>query len=45
MRYDEAAQCTLAGVELMHMIKKRQMAVAEENEGLTAAELFYSLVA
>jgi hypothetical protein len=31
MRYDEAAQCTLAGVELMHMIKKRQMAVAEEN--------------
>jgi len=25
----DAAQCTLAGVELMHMIKKRQMVVEE----------------
>jgi transposase-like protein len=41
----EAAQYPLVGVELMHMIKKRQMAVAEKNEGLTAAELFYSLAA
>jgi transposase-like protein len=41
----DAAQCTLAGVELMHMIKKRQMVVEEEDEGLTAAELFYSLAA
>jgi putative transposase len=41
----DAAQCTLAGVELMHMIKKRQMVVAAGDEGLTAAELFYSLAA
>ena len=41
----EAAQGTLVGIELMHMIKKRQMAVTEENEGLTATELFYGLAA
>jgi putative transposase len=41
----DAAQCTLAGVELMHMIKKRQMVVEAGDEGLTAAELFYSLAA
>ncbi len=41
----DAAQCTLAGVELMHMIKKRQMMVEAGDEGLTAAELFYSLAA
>jgi hypothetical protein len=29
----------------MHMIKKRQMVVEAEDEGLTAAELFYSLAA
>jgi putative transposase len=40
----DAAQCTLAGVELMHMIKKRQM-VVEVGEGLTAAEQFYALAA
>src|SRR5262250_1097363 len=40
-----AAQDTLVGIELMHMIQKRQMVVDEGNEGLTAAELFYSLVA
>ncbi len=40
-----AAQDTLVGIELMHMIKKRQMVVAEGEEGLTAAELFYSLAA
>ena len=40
-----AAQDTLAGIELMHMIKKRQMMVQEEDKGLTAAELFYSLAA
>jgi putative transposase len=39
----EAAQGTLAGVELMHMIKKRQMGIEEGNEGLTAAEQFYAL--
>ena len=36
----EAAQDTLVGIELMHMIKQRQLVVEEENEGLTAAELF-----
>src|ERR1041384_663050 len=39
----DAAQSTLVGIELMHMIKKRQLVVEEENEGLPAAELFYSL--
>src|SRR5215510_1580918 len=39
----EAAQDTLVGSELMHMIKKRQLVVAEKNENRTAAELFYSL--
>jgi transposase-like protein len=38
----EAAQDTLVGIALMHMIKKRQMMKTGE-EGLTAAELFYSL--
>jgi hypothetical protein len=41
----EAAQCTLTGVELMHMIKKRQLVVEERDEGRTAAELFYALAA
>ena len=41
----DAAQCTLAGVELMHMIKKRQLVVEAGDEGLTATELFYSLAA
>jgi putative transposase len=40
-----AAQATLVGIELMHMIKKRQLVVEEGDEGLTAAELFYSLAA
>jgi putative transposase len=41
----EAAQGTLVGIELMHMIKKRQLVVEEGGEGLTAAELFCSLAA
>jgi transposase-like protein len=41
----EAAQDTLVGIELMHMTKKRQLVVEEGDEGLTAAELFYSLAA
>ena len=41
----EAAQDTLVGIELMHMIKKRQMKAEAEDEGRTAAELFYSLAA
>jgi len=41
----DAALSTLVGIERMHMIKKRQMVVEEGNEGLTTAELFYSLAA
>ena len=41
----DAAQDTLVGIELMHMIKKRQMVVEAGEEGRTAAELFYSLAA
>src|SRR5712692_663841 len=41
----DAAQDTLVGIELMHMIKKRQMVVEAGDESLTAAELFYSLAA
>ena len=41
----EAAQGTLVGIELMHMIKKRQMIMEAGEEGLTAAEQFYSLAA
>jgi putative transposase len=40
-----AAQDTLVGIELMHMIKKRQLVVEEGDEGRSAAELFYSLAA
>jgi hypothetical protein len=41
----DAAQGTLVGIELMHMIRKRQMIMEAGEEGLTAAELFYSLAA
>jgi putative transposase len=41
----DTAQSTLVGIELMHMIRKRQLVVEEGDEGLTAAELFYSLAA
>jgi transposase-like protein len=41
----EAAQSTLVGIELMHMIKKRQLVSEVGAEGLTAAEQFYSLAA
>jgi putative transposase len=41
----EAAQATLVGIELMHMLKKRQLVVEEGDEALTAAEQFYALVA
>jgi hypothetical protein len=40
-----AAQDTLVGIELMHMIKKKQMVLEAGDEGLTMAELFYSLAA
>src|SRR5438105_801850 len=41
----EAAQDTLVGIELMHRIKKRQLVVAEGEEGRTAADQFYALAA
>ena len=41
----EAAQDPLVGIALMPMIKKRQLVGEEGNEGLPAAELFYSLAA
>jgi transposase-like protein len=40
-----AAQGTLAGVELMHMLKKKQMILEAGEEGRSAAEQFYSLAA
>ena len=39
----EAAQNTLTGIELMRMIKKKQMRLEEEGKGLSAAEQFYAL--
>ena len=41
----DAAQATLVGIELMHMIQKKQLVAEAGDEGLTAAELFYSLAA
>jgi putative transposase len=40
-----AADATLVGIELMHMLKKRQLVVAEGDEGLSAATQFYTLAA
>jgi putative transposase len=40
-----AAQGTLVGIELMHMIRKKQMVLEVGEEGRTAAEQFYSLAA
>jgi putative transposase len=40
-----AAQGTLLGIELMHMIRKKQMVLEVGEEGLTAVEQFYSLAA
>jgi putative transposase len=40
----EAAQRTLAGIELMHMLRKRQLAGGIA-QGLTVADQFYSLTA
>jgi transposase-like protein len=41
----EAAQRTLVGIELMHMLKQGQRIVGAGAEGLTAAEQFYQLAA
>jgi transposase-like protein len=40
-----AARCTLVGIELLHMLKKKQLVVEAAAEGRTVAALFYSLVA
>jgi putative transposase len=40
----DAAQCTLAGIELMHMIRKGQLEEGAK-QGLTPAAQFYSLAA
>jgi putative transposase len=41
----DAAQDTLIGIELMHMIKKRQILVEAGDEGLSITEQFYVLAA
>ena len=41
----DAAYDTLVGIELMHMLKKRQLVVQEGGEDLTSAEWFYALAA
>jgi putative transposase len=39
-----AARCTIAGIEVMHAIRKGQLLTAE-NESHTPAEQFYALAA
>jgi transposase-like protein len=41
----DAVQVTLAGIELMHLLKKQQMMVEAGDEGLTATVQFYALAA
>jgi hypothetical protein len=41
----DAAHDTLVGIELMHMLKKRQLVVKEAENALTTAEQFYALAA
>ena len=41
----EAAQHTLIGIELMHMLKKDQLMIEDRLEGLTPAEQFSLLAA
>jgi putative transposase len=41
----DAAQSTLVGIELMHMLKKKQWLGEAGDVGLTAAEQFYALAA
>jgi transposase-like protein len=41
----DAAQCTLAGIELMHMLRKGQLVREDGAAGLTPAEGFYALAA
>ena len=42
VRFFDAAQCTLAGIELMHMLRKGQIEEGVE-QGLTPAQQFYAL--
>ena len=41
----ETAQRTLAGIEVMHMLKKGQMVMQEGTQGQTPAQQFYALAA
>jgi putative transposase len=41
----DAAQSTLVGIELMHMLKKKQWLGEARDVGCTAAEQFYALAA
>jgi putative transposase len=41
----DAAQGMLAGIELMHMLRKGQLVVEDAAEGLTPAAQFYLLAA
>src|SRR5256886_6317391 len=41
----DAAQVTLVGIELMHMIKKKQLIVKSGDAGRTAVEQIYPLAA
>jgi len=41
----DTAQSTLVGIELMHRLKKGQLAVEDGAKGLTPAEQFYALAA
>jgi putative transposase len=41
----ETAQRTVAGIELMHMLKKQQMITPEGTQGQTPAQQFYAVVA
>jgi putative transposase len=41
----DATQVTLAGIELMHMLKKQQLMVEAGDEGLTVAQQFDALAA
>src|SRR5882724_7094659 len=41
----DAAQVTLAGIELMHMLKKQQLMVEAGDKGLTVSQQFYALAA
>ena len=41
----DAAQATLVGIELMHMLRERAAGRRRSRQGLTAAEQFYALAA